>query len=565
MDDNKKEENLQDALSPDETAESEDISVNGAETDSESKGDEPQKNTDAAEDGKTEILEDDSGSFDVEKVASEDAFNDILSGKTEILDSADSENSENEESDFKLAKYAVDCEMCATRVYFEKEDLDENGNIVCPNCQEIIEINSDAMDYYLVDKPSEKDADENAGYIVDCSSCEALVHFKAEEIDDDEDIVCPECGEKIHIETEVLEAYEEKDIEKAHKKKAKAKKALAIVLGVVLGIAVALTAIFFIGQKSVMVVGKTSVPMNIYKCVYYCEVATNYSGSGFDISKKPSSQKYTESSSYKTWDDFLKKQTADSLKIYYSIYNAGKAAGYKLPSSSKKNVDSTIKSIKSYASQAKQSFEDYMKSNYGPKLTEKQLREYLELSEYVNAYYQSVMSKYVTQKDMDNLYKQSPEKYDLVSFRYFYIAVGTKVTKKQALAAAKEVASATTQAEFHKKAKANATSDTASSYKDDDSTLVKDIACSNITDRPVATLLNDKNSKVGATTYGLSSDGTYAEAAMLVTARHKDEATLKTAAVSAVATEKGETYINSLTKKNAAKSGVGMLVRNIMF
>ena len=99
------------------------------------------------------------------------------------------------EEEITLAKYAADCESCATKVYFELEDLDEEGNLICPNCNETIEINKDAIDYYLVDKSNDDSDEENGGsYIVDCGACEAVVHFSENDIDDEENIVCPQCG-----------------------------------------------------------------------------------------------------------------------------------------------------------------------------------------------------------------------------------------------------------------------------------------------------------------------------------------------------------------------------------
>ena len=503
----------------------------------------------------------DSG-FEIESVESEDAL-DALTSNNE-LDNYSSEGEEIDlEQDINLAKYCADCDTCATRVYFELEDLDEDGNLLCPNCEEIIEIDNDAIDYYLVEK--DEKSEEEAKYVVDCPSCEAVVHFTADDIDADEDIVCPQCSEKIHIDTEVLDAYKEKDIEKSLKRKAKLKKIFAVLGGVILGLAVAVSVIWFVGNKQVIKVDGTPVSMDIYKCVYYCENAVNYAGSGFDISQPASKQPYENDDKYKTWDDALKDATNSSLKIYYSLYNAGQKEGFKISSDDKKQIEDTIDNINSYAKQSNQSFEDYMKDNYGIYITEKNFRPYLELSAYVNAYYKHCMEKYVKSSDLEKIYKENPDNYDVVSFRYFYVPIGDKITKKEALKRVKAVAAAKNEKQFHQLAKKYATEDVAKSYTDEKATLVENMACSNIVDRPVSEFLTNKNSKKGATTYGVSSDSTYAEAAMLIVPRHKDESLVKEQAITEVATKKGEEFINNISGKAQVKSGLGMIIRNIVF
>lgn len=503
----------------------------------------------------------DSG-FEIESVESEDALDALLSNNE--LDNYDSDREEIDlEEEIKLAKYSADCDTCATRVYFELEDLDENGNLLCPNCEETIEIDNDAIDYYLVNKDDE--ADEQSKYVVDCPSCEAVVHFTQDDIDSEEDIICPQCSEKIHIDTEILDAYKEKDIEKSLKRKAKLKKILAIVCGVILGLAVAVSVIWFAGNKQVVKVDGTSVSMDIYNCVYYCENAINYTGSGFDINKKPSKQPYKNSDEYDTWDDALKEATNSSLKIYYSIYNAGIKEGFKPSKDETEKIDQTIEQINSYAKESNLSFEDYMKTNYGISITEKRFRPYLELSSYVNSYYKHCMAKSVKAEDLEKIYKENPDNFDVVTFRYFYINISDKITKEEALKRVKAVASAKTEKQFHQLAKKNATQDVAKTYTSDKSTLVEDMACSNIVDRPVSDFLTNKDSKKGATFCGVSKDSTYAEAAMLVVPRHKDDNLIKEQAINEVATQKGEKFIDDISKDAQLKSGIGMIIRNLVF
>ena len=470
------------------------------------------------------------------------------------------------EEEITLAKYAADCESCATKVYFELEDLDEEGNLICPNCNETIEINKDAIDYYLVDKSNDDSDEENGGsYIVDCGACEAVVHFSENDIDDEENIVCPQCGEKIHIETEVLDAYKEKDIQKHIKNKKVLKKVGFACIGVVLAVAIWCAILFFVGNKSVVKVDGTSVPMNVYKAVYYIENAVNYTSSGFNMDEKPSKQAYKDSDEFETWDDFLKNQTAEALKLYYGIYNEGKKAGYEMSEKDAKSVTDAIKNVNTYAQQANQSFEDYMKSMYGLKISEEDFSDYLELTAYVNSYYKSVMLKDVTKEQLEKIYKENPDNYNVVSFRYFYVQVNDTVTKEKALKTVEKIAKAKDEKQFHKLVTENVSKDNAAMYKDADSTLVKDMAVANIQNRPVAELLNNPKAKKGETIFGLSEDKTFAEVAMLVEAKHKSDDLIKDAAINEVSAEKGQKFVDGIREKTEVKSGLGMILRNIMF
>ena len=493
--------------------------------------------------------------FAAESVQSQDALEELMD------DGIDKAEDVIAEEMTISARYAADCESCATRVFFEKEDLNEEGNLICPNCQETIEIDNDAMDYYLVEKATPAD---KGAYVADCAACEAVVHFTEDDIDDDENIICPQCGEKIHIETEVLDAYKEKDVKKALKRKETLKKVGAALAGVVLALAVCFAVLWFGGNKSVLKIDGTSVPMNIYKCVYYLENAVNYRSSGLNFDEKPSSQAY-EGEEYDTWDDLLKSATLDSLKIYYSIYNAGQKEGFELGEKEQEEIESTLKNVKTYADSSNLSFEDYIKTNYGVKLSEKDFREYLELSSYVNAYYKSVMAKDITDEQLEKIYKENPENYDVVTFRYFYVAIDDSLSEKEALKQVEEIAAAKTEKEFHELVKKYAPKDRKDTYKDDESSLVKDMACANIQDRPVAAFLTNPKSKKGESVSGVSEDGSFAEVAMLIEPKHKSEDMIRDAAITEVASKKGQKFVADLSKKATVKSSLGMILRNIEF
>lgn len=506
--------------------------------------------------------EESDSTFSDVKVESEAALTELLSN--ESTESAEEEAPEDEEQEMELATYAADCESCATRVFFEKEDLDEEGNLLCPNCNETIEIDTDAIDYYRVEKKdAAEEQPEGGAYVADCASCEAVVHFSEDDIDDEENIICPECGEKIHIETEVLDAYKEKNIEKAIKNKRILKKVLASVCGVVLALVISFCVIYFVGMKSVVKVDGTSVPMHIYNSIYYIENASNYVSAGFNIDENPAKQEYTTSDDFATWDDFLKNQTVESLKLYYGLYNAGKKEGYEMTDKDKESIESAIKSVNTAVENAKLSFEDFMKTNYGLKLSEKEFRDYLELTAYVNSYYKSVMAKDVSEEHLKEIYDANPESYEVVTFRYFYVQVSDSITKEDALKAVEAISKAKDEEQFQKLLLENVTEDRAEQFKDESASLVKDMACANIKDRPVAKMLSDAKSKKYQVAFGLSDDETYAEVAMLIEPRHKSDDLIMATAINEVAAEKGQEYIAEIRDNAVVKSSLGMILKKI--
>ena len=478
-------------------------------------------------------------------------------------EASSSEEFEGEEAEIELAKYAVDCESCATRVYFELEDLDEEDNLLCPNCSDKIEINREAINYYLVDKSALPKELED--YVADCPACEAVVHFTPEEIDDEENIVCPQCGESIHIETEVLDAYKQKDLEKALKRKRFLKKIFAIVSGVLLAVLLAAAVIWFAGSKSVITVDGTSVPLSVYRCVYYCENATNYRNAGFDFTKKPSAQPF-DGEEYETWDDLLRKATDGTLKIYYSIYNEGKKAGYELTDKDREQIEDTVKSLYSYADAANMSFSDYMHTNYGIKINEKQFREYLEVSAYVNSYYQSVMSKDVTDEQLENIYKDNPDNFETVTFRYYYLAIDENTTKELALNRLESIAAATTEDKFVELVKKDiAKSNSGVSETAEQDTLIKDMAVKGLYDRPVSELLLNEKAAVLQTACGVSDDESFAEVAMIIEPRHKNDDLIMQAALTEVGSQKGSDYISSVSDDTVVKASIGFVIRVLTF
>ena len=524
------------------------------------------------EDSKTD------STFSVENVESEAALEDFISGS-----SAENEGEQIEQA-IQLATYAADCESCATKVYFELEDLDEDDNLLCPNCNEKIEINRDAIEYYRVDKTEMVSRSESEGnYVVDCDACEAVVHFTADDIDDEENIVCPQCGEKIHIDTEVLDAYLEKDLKASIKKKRILKKVAVSVAGVLLALAVSCCVIYFTGMKSVVKVDGTSVPMNNYQ-IYYYQHAKSHATEGYlDLNKKASKQLITATQGYddwedsekekysgfETWNDVIKAETADDLKIMYSFYNKAREEGFELPESYKKDIDDNISNVKELASSYNQSFEEYMKSQIGTKVTEEDFRAYLELSAYDYAYIKSVLEKDVTQEQLDKLYKDNSDNYNLITFRYFYVQVSESVTKKDALNIVEKISKAKNEDEFYQLVKENVSEEQAASLEKKDSTLISDMAWNGIEqqlpDGKVKKLLSGEKAKKGDVSFELSEDGTYAHVAMIVEPLHKSEDRIRDDAINEIASQKEETLMKEVSDNASVKSSIGSILAYFIF
>lgn len=489
-------------------------------------------------------------------------------GSTQVL------SEENVESDVAVGTYVCECPSCATKIYFEKEDVEKDKTLECPSCHGIIDINFDFLDMFETDKEktSEPSADsEDQEYIIDCPTCDAVVYFKEDDMDENGMLVCPACENGITVDKEILSAYKVVDEEKLLKKKKKLKIIIGSVGGFLLGAAIIIGGLFLLAYYNVMSVGGNWVGKDLYECVYYYgavsnqSTVSNYSYYGFDPEKKPSEQKFDVEGAdldYETWGDFFEDTTKEMLSTYISINDTALKKGYKLSKDEKSQIDSNIKTITESAESADQTFEEYTKSAYGCAIKEDTMREYLEMVSICQKYYGDEFDAVkLTDKDIEAEYKANSDEYDFVDFYYGYIEIGTDKDEKAAIKTAKTVCAAKNADEFTKLAEKNNVSV---------SEIVKDNGYnlgtlkSYVSEDTVKFLAS---AKVNDTFYAEGTTGDYVEVAMVSKARYKDTdknelgeegwyANIKQTLTQKKVSDK----IEKLRKEYKVKSGLGSLI-----
>ena len=118
----------------------------------------------------------------------------------------------------------------------------------------------------------------------------------------------------------------------------------------------------------------------------YGEMAAAYIAMmGLDISKPLDEQPYDEDS---TWADYFLEVALDRVKADYTMYDLAKAENFQLTEEQAANVDSRIANNAFYALYAGYSnVQDYLRAVYGSGANEESFREYVEVSNLANSYY----------------------------------------------------------------------------------------------------------------------------------------------------------------------------------
>ena len=83
----------------------------------------------------------------------------------------------------------------------------------------------------------------------------------------------------------------------------------------------------------------------------------------------------------------IRQQALDSLHQYAALYTAALKDGYTVEDNIQAQVDGSVEQIRNYAAQNGTTFSVYLRSSYGPYMTEKVLRECLTQQAVANAYY----------------------------------------------------------------------------------------------------------------------------------------------------------------------------------
>ena len=117
----------------------------------------------------------------------------------------------------------------------------------------------------------------------------------------------------------------------------------------------------------------------------------------------------------------IRQQALDSLHQYAALYTAALKDGYTVDDNIQAQVDGSVEQIRNYAAQNGTTFSVYLRSSYGPYMTEKVLRECLTQQAVANAYYSDHADSLTYDKaQLESYYDEHKDELDSFNkaFRY---------------------------------------------------------------------------------------------------------------------------------------------------
>ena len=204
-----------------------------------------------------------------------------------------------------------------------------------------------------------------------------------------------------------------------------------------------------------------TLPMikRIFKNSYNSFTAYYASYYGFDTTKSSKTQYYDEENKITWYDEFIDSAKSEVTQLF-TLCEAAQKEGMSIDDADKADIEKTIDSMKTAASEAGKSVDEYISETFGDGLTEKDVRENLEQTTLASKYYKKIYDGFsYTDEQYEKTYSENKESYQYVDFLTFTFGYGTvdssdsSVTvdeqqKEKAKAAADELAKVKSEQEF---------------------------------------------------------------------------------------------------------------------
>ena len=310
------------------------------------------------------------------------------------------------------------------------------------------------------------------------------------------------------------------------KKKARRKNAIIGTVVVIVLIAVlVLNSTFFYTGVTALTIGDKEFTVADFNYYYFTAYHTTYQnlyqfyGSSvtqfLDPKKSLKDQMYDDT---RTWADYFEEVALSNMQETTLLSEAARKAGLSLSEDDIKVIDKTMEDIKNnYSIYGYSSLAGYFAGAYGKGVNEKNFRKNLENDYLANLYVQDMLEKMeFTNEELNKYYNENRDKYDLLTFRRYYVSgladEEKGIDSETAMAKAKETAEAISEAkseqEFNDLVLKYVPEDKKDSYADGSATLYKNLSPSNILDEHAEWLL-DEARKEGDTTVIEASSGYY--------------------------------------------------------
>ncbi len=235
-----------------------------------------------------------------------------------------------------------------------------------------------------------------------------------------------------------------KNIEKGKKVAGVGKKVVAVILcaAILVGLCYWLNLNFGFAENvfTAMKVGNQKVSAsdfhfyysNMYQqAAYYEQMMSQQYGysTGFDSSKSPDEIPYTgEDGKATTYAEYFKTEAVDQAKRLLALYQDAKKAGYELDEDKKAEINETLDSYKSSASENGFSLNAYLKASFGAGFSEKDFRNQLEIQEIASHYEEKLQQDFkdgVKLEDIKAEYEKNKKDYDYADIHYYKFTAET--------------------------------------------------------------------------------------------------------------------------------------------
>lgn len=181
-----------------------------------------------------------------------------------------------------------------------------------------------------------------------------------------------------------------------------------------------------------LTVGETKISLGAYN-YYYSRIVQNYlnyASYGYydlDSTKDYSKQYVTNSDGEKiTWLQMFKDKTVDQIQYVTSYYEAGLKAGVTLTSDQKKSIKEQMDSLKSSASEANQSLNEYIEENFGDYCTAETLEAVQEQAYIAENYYRHTLTdSNISDEEYNAFYKEHSKDYYNCDFAFIEMTYDT--------------------------------------------------------------------------------------------------------------------------------------------
>lgn len=139
-----------------------------------------------------------------------------------------------------------------------------------------------------------------------------------------------------------------------------------------------------------------------------------------DTTKDLDEQKYSED---KTWADYFREYTDESIKTMTALYDEAKANGYEMDEVFYNKIDSEWKTVELSAAKYGVDTASFLVSNYGKGVNEEVYREMYERYFYAYSYADKVRADFeIGSEEIDARYNEDRSAFDAVTYNYYFIS-----------------------------------------------------------------------------------------------------------------------------------------------